>query len=112
MEAIKTFALDFSNVVAGLCVNVNFTKVRGWKFNAAYSKSLGETGAIVFNVGRLGMDWFVKDAWGDRVELLIHELGHHWGQHLDSSYHEALCRLGRAAVEMAIARPSFFTEGS
>ena len=112
MEAFKTFALAFSNVVAGLCVNVNFTKDRGWKFNAAYSKSLGETGAIVFNVGRLGMDWFVKDAWGDRVELLIHELGHHWGQHLDSSYHEALCRLGRAAVEMAIARPSFFTEGS
>ena len=110
MVAFEEFAVIFSLAVAGLVVAVNFTIDRGWKFNAAYSKGSENTGSIVFNEGRLGQQWFAKGAWADRVELLIHELGHHWGQHLDSSYHEALCRLGRVAVELSINRPRFFTE--
>ena len=59
-------------------------------------------------MARLGAGWFEQDRWRGQVELLIHELGHHWGQHLDASYHEALCRIGRAAVGLAIYQPGRF----
>ncbi len=53
--------------------------------------------SLAFNVTKLGRDWF------DRAEvaideahdnLILHELGHDAGGHLDASYHAALTRFG------------------
>ena len=41
--------------------------------------------------------------------LLIHEFGHHYsGNHLDSKYHDALCRLGAKLARLAVESPDLF----
>jgi hypothetical protein len=111
MEAFAVFARRFARQAAGLDIGISFTADVGWKFQAAYvgreTEGAGE-GQIIFNASRLGPSWFDQANWPPQVELLIHELGHHWGQHLDSSYHEALCRIGREAVGLALAQPELF----
>ena len=118
IKAFEVFVAAFARRVAGLEVTSCFTLDQGWKFGAAYSHPDkitclvgGERGTVTFNVGRLGLEWFERGNWHSWVELLIHEFGHHWGHHLDASYHEAICRLGRAAVELAVVNPRFFTGG-
>lgn len=110
METFVVFARKFA-LSAGLDVGIAFTPDVGGKFPAVYqrpvSKGAGH-GQIIFNVRQLGSRWFEQSNWREQIELLIHELGHHWGRHLDSSYREALCRLGRAAVEFALIRPELF----
>ncbi len=52
---------------------------------------------LAFNVARLGDEWFAAcvDGIEERHdELLLHELAHHHGGHLDAGYHDALCRFG------------------
>lgn len=50
-------------------------------------------GVVRFNVSRLGRDWF--DGHLVKVlPLVIHELGHKWGGHLDPEYIEGLCKIG------------------
>ena len=111
MEAFAVFARRFAQETADLNVGICFTPDVGWKFQAAYSMRMVASdgnGTLIFNAGRLGIRWFDQDNWREQVELLIHELGHHWGQHLDASYHEALCRIGRVAVSLALTNPALF----
>lgn len=79
---------------------VQFTKDVTWGFAAAYSK----IGEITVNAGRLGARWFQPVNRRAQVELLIHELGHHFGHHLESSYHDALCRIGASLATLAARR--------
>jgi hypothetical protein len=42
-------------------------------------------------------------------DLLIHEFGHEYsGDHLSSSYHDALTRLGAKMTELALTDPALF----
>ena len=112
METFAVFVRKFAST-AGLDVGIAFTPDVDWEFQAVYQRPVIEGtghGEIIFNAGRLGSRWFEQSNWRNQIELLIHELGHHRGQPLDSSYHEALCRIGRAAVEMALDRPELFPE--
>jgi hypothetical protein len=108
MVEFESFVKCFASACAGLTVQVAFTADRGWGFRAAYSRLGERSGQLYFNVKLLGHKWFAGINWRGQVELLIHELGHHWGQHLDSSYHQALCRLGAEAVGFAMKSPRFF----
>jgi hypothetical protein len=47
--------------------------------------------AVTFNVSRLGHRWFKADNTGQQVRLIVHELAHRYGGHLDMSYHKTLC---------------------
>lgn len=64
----------------------------------------------------LGKKWFGRCALeGPHSEtlneLLIHELGHHYSDnHLDSRFHDALCRLGAKLARLAATRPDLFVE--
>jgi len=69
-----------------------------------------------FNVKRLGRGYF-KRALGsdfdfdDLNRLVIHELGHYWvADHLDSRYHDALCKLGAKLARIALDEPGFFAK--
>jgi hypothetical protein len=44
------------------------------------------------------------------IAFIIHELAHHYGGHLEASYHEALERFGGKLVEMALLDPAVFKE--
>lgn len=112
MVVFESFVRCFASRCAGLAVQVTFTPDRSWGFRAVYSRLGEDSGQLYFNVGLLGHRWFVtKINWKEQVELLIHELGHHWGQHLDASYHQALCRLGAEAAGVAMKSPDLFGEG-
>ena len=58
----------------------------------------------------LGRKWFDKDvADPDVIDLLIHELGHHFSSdHLDRSYLNALTKLAGRAVKAALTNPRMF----
>lgn len=108
MVAFWGFVRYFAEQCAGLIVQVHFTPGRDWGFGAAYSREDEGSGRVYFNVKLLGSEWFSVRNWQAQVELLIHELGHHFGQHLDSTYHAAICRLGAAAVALAVKAPKLF----
>jgi len=79
----------------------------------SWSACFGAQG-LVFNLGRLGHDFFNQCAEGpsDALnELLIHELGHGMPggeNHLSSAYHDGLCKLAARLARLALARPALF----
>ena len=79
-------------------ISVTFANDAAWPFSATYGP-----GRLTFNVGRLGRKWFslAHNRKGINT-LLIHEFGHEYAlDHLSEDYHDALCRIGAAMVEMA-----------
>jgi hypothetical protein len=99
-NALLVLTNEFAHDAAGLDVSVLFTRTPGWDFRAAYSKATNEeqSGTITFNLAKLG-----EDFWDDpakQFELIVHELGHHFGGHLDAGYHEALCRIAGKAIAL------------
>jgi hypothetical protein len=107
MIRFASFTRAFAARVVDLqfMVDVQFTRDKGWKFNAAYSRKGLSSGRIIFNLGLLG-DSFLRDS-REQVELLLHELGHHFGGHLESRYHEALTQMAARAVWLAANDESF-----
>ena len=82
---------------------VCYTDDVGWKFEACYQRTSRQ---LIVNAGRLGEGFF-----SDRrrqLALLIHELAHHFGDHLEERYDDGLARLGAAAVEVALREPGLF----
>lgn len=107
MHAFRNFALDFASHVAQISLHVEYTRDRTWKFNAAYSKTGSISGTVYFNLSLLPPA-FLTGPVHEQCRLLIHELGHHWGHHLEESYHEALCKLGALGIEFALAHKERF----
>lgn len=76
--------------------------------NVAAVASYG-SGRLMFNVGRLGRNWFDRPVLANVVDLLIHEFGHEYeGNHLSSKYYDALTRLGAKATVLALEDPGVF----
>ena len=87
----------FAETCAGLKVTVSFVSEPGIPFLAAYNKTGKKEGLIIFNLAKLDDEFWDKKA--RQLEVIVHELGHHWGGHLDHTYHEAICRIaGNAAA--------------
>lgn len=62
----------------------------------------------------LGRKWFDRVAAEGPLsealnQVLIHEVAHHYsGNHLDSKYHDTLCRLGAKLARLAVETPELF----
>ena len=107
-----TFA-DLTNIIAGRCadidtVTVMFTHDRNWRFNAAYGRDSDRVGHMYVNAGRLGSAFFGPPCRQEQLRLILHELAHHAGHHLEAAYHEALCQMGAALAILARDRPGLF----
>jgi hypothetical protein len=63
---------------------------------------------LTFNVGRLNNGWFDDPLNPKVLSLLIHELGHEAGWHVEYDYHELLTRLGAELTMLALTEPKFF----
>lgn len=61
-----------------------------------------------FNVETLGEKWFEDSVSAIVLDLLIHELAHHQGSHIERSYHDAMTALGGQLVMIALKEPEFF----
>jgi hypothetical protein len=87
-KRISSFVFDFE-------VDVEIIKSKA-NIEADYSKA---NKRIRFNATRLKKSW-----WGGPrqyiLELIIHELGHEHGGHLDRSYHDTLCKIGATLAVM------------
>ena len=101
MRAVEQHARAIAREVLQREISVTFANDPHWPFSATYGP-----GRLTFNVGRLGRNWFSLGR--NRVginKLLIHELAHEFStDHLSEDYHDALCRIGAAMVEMAARR--------
>ncbi len=98
MRAVEQHAMTIAREVLKREISVTFANDAGWPFSATYGP-----GRLTFNVGRLGRKWFSLSQNRREINrLLIHELGHEYAlDHLSEEYHDALCRIGAAMVEMA-----------
>lgn len=67
---------------------------------------------ISFNVTKIPGEWFEPDRKGyvsqEMLDLIIHELGHSEGMHVEHSYHNCLTRLGAKCTRKALYQPDFF----
>ena len=98
MREVEQHAMSIAREVLKREISVTFANDATWPFSATYGP-----GRLTFNVGRLGRKWFslAHNRKGINT-LLIHEFGHEYAlDHLSEDYHDALCRIGAAMVEMA-----------
>lgn len=58
-----------------------------------------------FNVGVLGKEWFQPDYVMNHIRLIVHEICHEFGGHLDKAYIDALAY---CAAKLALADPALF----
>lgn len=78
-----------------------------WPYVATYGPRRGGTeGQLTFNYGRLGHKWFADGACERVDRLILHEFGHHYSDdHLSESFHDAICKVGAALVQLALEKP-------
>jgi hypothetical protein len=90
------------------------TLALGFDVTVGLIRSKATTGAdyaarhMRFNVSRLGRGWFRPDNLSEQLRLIIHELGHQFGGHLDAAYYNGLARIGAA---LALAAPEAILKG-
>lgn len=69
---------------------------------------------LLLNVRRLGWPWFERGRerlLEEHLDLLLHELGHHYAEdHLSSKYHDALTRLGACLALVLVADPGLLAQ--
>lgn len=97
-------AMELEEIDVGVC----FTSDRGWRFSAAYGKVSSAAGTMTVNAGSLGQSFFEPGNLSAQLRLFTHELGHHFGHHLEEDYHEALCRLSGKLAVAALNHPDWF----
>lgn len=110
MRAVVEYTRDVSRRLTDSHVRVAVLSDTTESYLACY----GDQG-FVFNLGRLGHDFFEECAHGptDRLNsLIIHELGHGMpggNNHLASEYHDGLCKLGARFARLALEHPQLFS---
>jgi hypothetical protein len=70
-------------------------------------------GRVTFNLNRLGWAWFADGVTDAVMDLVIHELGHHYeGNHLSDRYYHALTDLGARMTRLALREPELFSSNA
>jgi len=72
---------------------------------ADYNK---EDKTLRFNVGKLPKNFFTPPISNITTEILIHELAHEDGGHIDYSYQSMQCKIGAELTILALKEPEFF----
>lgn len=110
MRAVVQYATDVCRELIGSWIQVSILSDITESWAACYGSQ-----GLVFNLGRLGHDFFDACSTGptDALnQLLIHELGHGMpggSNHLAGEYHEGLCKLGAKLARLALVKPHLFT---
>lgn len=110
IRAVVEYATSVCRELTGSWIQVAILSDITESWAACY----GDLG-LVFNLGRLGHDFFNACERGptdDLNALLLHELGHGMPgghNHLASEYHEGLCKLGAKLARLALDKPSLFS---
>lgn len=105
MKNIVEFAEVLGERVLRKPIEVTLGNDPHWPFAATYGKQ-----HLIFNVGRLGCQWFDRSCSDPEVlALLAHEFAHEYGvDHLSKDFHDGICRVAAAMTIAAFADPHLF----
>lgn len=106
MERYAAWCRRVARDVLGVEICVEFyARFNDFSVTAAY-----RPGVLQFAYNRLGRSYFQGPITAAQVDLLIHELGHHFAaDHLSESYHRALTRIGARLAMAAASDPTLLT---
>ena len=117
METVKKFVEKvgkdlLSNGLRGLTVKAAFVSAPKASCAATWQVMPEPLvgGTLTFNVGTLGIKWFDRGITDPVLELIIHELGHHFASnHLSEAYYDGLCVLGVRLARAIEANPNLLS---
>ena len=105
---VKELAQRIAQRFMGITLKVIFLESPTATVVADYS-----TKVLRFNVSKLPNDFFEQPINNPKVyNLLLHELGHHNGQHTEKSYHQLITKLAGELIVEAMTNPTFFKEAT
>ena len=97
---VKALAQKIAKRILDINLTVNFVKSQ-----ASCAAQYGN-GTLTFNISKLPQTYF--EDYLRTIKLIVHELGHHYGNHTENSYHEALTDMAQQLVMIALTEPTFF----
>ncbi len=103
MQAVAKLAERIAERCLGVTITIKFSE---WESTVA--AQYGNC-TLTFNVGRLGRGFFKPRISTEILDLIIHELAHEEGRHIEAGYHEAMTKMGGQLVMIALKEPDFFT---
>lgn len=110
MQLVADFCKELSLHIWGKAVSVRFVESPGAGTLAQFSS--GATNEVLsFNVSRLPANFFVGGLNVEVLDLIIHEMGHHFeSNHLSASYYNALTKIGALAAMLALNKPQLYRQ--
>jgi hypothetical protein len=104
---IKTgeYAKKIAKKFLGIDITVKFIEVMPTNVIATFKPEINE---FTFHVNKLPLDFFDVPVSSKTTDLIIHELGHKYGNHVETAYIDALTRIGSELIFMALDDPDFF----
>ena len=106
-RAIAEISARLARRLIDVEVQVEFRRSRR-AYCAAYGRRGARQGHLIYNTSLLGPEFLAGPSDG-MLDLLTHELGHHFcGDHLASEYHEALTRIAARMARLALTEPQLF----
>lgn len=100
---VKAYAIKIANrILHHMKLQVRFVKSNESAL-ALYCKN---TKTLTFNISKLPRNFF--DNYLETTSLILHELGHEFGNHTEHAYHEALTKMAQDLILLALQEPKFF----
>jgi len=99
---LKAFTQKIAKRLLDIELNVTFVES-----DATQQASYGN-GTLTFNISRIPQRFFEDHL--QALSLILHELGHYYGNHTEHSYHEALTDMAQRLVIIALTESTFFKE--
>ena len=105
MTQTALYTKNIASRILGIKVDIKFVKSAESNVAADYSRT---DKVLRFNVARLPKTFFENPVSDTTTELIIHELAHEDGGHIDYSYQEKCCEIGAKLSMLALKEPKFF----
>jgi len=105
MVAVEGLAKKIAKECLDIDIDVRFIKMKHGVC-AEYSRKV-----MVFNVSKLGKNFFSPPLSEYVIDLIVHELGHEQGNHTEENYHRAITGMAGRLTMTALEKPEFFEVG-
>lgn len=102
MLAVADLAKNIARACLGIDIFVSFKEWRG-----VVAAQFGDR-VLTFNVGKLSKKFFDPPVSRKTIDLIVHEVCHHCGNHTESNYLDAITKAAGQLVMLALDEPEFF----
>lgn len=105
-------AMDYARKLIWKLLGIQTVTIRvidgGTNINTLATWQRGEVPTLTLNRTLLGKGFFAKGPTIKVNELLIHEMAHQSGDHLEEKFDDAMAYLGAKMTDLALREPRFF----